>query len=89
MGGQHPVPIDKMEVRQIIRQGVRQGVTLSALAHVLMLALIVLYSEVHPFSAVTAEPIAVDLVRSDEVEKTGAAGAHAHAAGGFLAIDEA
>jgi hypothetical protein len=69
MGGQHPVPIDKMEVRQIIRQGVRQGVTLSALAHVLMLALIVLYSEVHPFSAVTAEPIAVDLVRSDEVEK--------------------
>jgi hypothetical protein len=65
MDGRHPVPIDKMEVRQIIRQ----GVTLSAIAHVLTLALIVLYSEVHPFSAVTAEPIAVDLVRSDEIEK--------------------
>jgi hypothetical protein len=54
-----------MEVRQIIGQ----GVTLSAIAHVSMLALIVLFSEVHPFGAVTAEPIAVDLVRSDEIEK--------------------
>lgn len=65
MDGRHPVPIGKMEVRQIIRQ----GVTLSAIAHVLLLALIVLFSEVHPFGAVTAEPIAVDLVRSDEIEK--------------------
>jgi outer membrane biosynthesis protein TonB len=54
-----------MEVRQIIRQ----GAALSAIAHALMLALIVLFSEVHPFGRLTAEPIAVDLVRSDEIEK--------------------
>ena len=54
-----------MEVRQFIRT----GVTVSAIAHVLILALIILFSEVHPFGAVTAEPIAVDLVTPDEVEK--------------------
>src|SRR6266436_6261316 len=54
-----------MEVRQFIRT----GVTVSAIAHVLILALIILFSEVHPFGAVTAEPITVDLVTPDEIEK--------------------
>jgi outer membrane biosynthesis protein TonB len=54
-----------MEVRQLIRQ----GVTLSAIAHGLALALLIVFSEVHRFGTVTAEPIAVDLVRPSEVEK--------------------
>jgi outer membrane biosynthesis protein TonB len=54
-----------MEVRQFIRT----GATVSAIAHVLILALIILFSEVHPFGAVTAEPITVDLVTPDEIEK--------------------
>jgi outer membrane biosynthesis protein TonB len=54
-----------MEVRQLIRQ----GVTLSAIAHGLALALLIVFSEVHRFGTVTAEPIAVDLVRPGEIEK--------------------
>jgi hypothetical protein len=54
-----------MDVRQLIQP----GITASALAHLLLLGLVVLFSEVHPFSTVTAEPIAVDLVTPDEVAK--------------------
>jgi hypothetical protein len=61
----HPVSIITMEVRQFIRP----GVTLSAIVHVSALALIVLFSEVHPFGTVTAEPVAVDLVTPEEVGK--------------------
>jgi hypothetical protein len=49
------------------RQILRSGITASALAHVLCLVLVIFFAEVHPFGSVTAEPIAVDLVRPDEV----------------------
>jgi hypothetical protein len=51
-----------MEVRQFIRP----DITVSALAHISALALVILFSEVHPFGSVTAEPIMVDLVTPDE-----------------------
>jgi outer membrane biosynthesis protein TonB len=54
-----------MDVRQLIRP----GITASALVHLLLLGLVFLFSEVHPFGTVTAEPIAVDLVTPAEVAK--------------------
>ncbi|MBV9532179.1 MAG: hypothetical protein JO283_14215 [Bradyrhizobium sp.] len=54
-----------MDVRQLIRP----GTTISAAAHLFALSLVVLFSDVHPFGAVTAEPIAVDLVAPEEVAK--------------------
>jgi outer membrane biosynthesis protein TonB len=54
-----------MEVRQFIRP----DVAVSAFVHLSVLALVILFTEVHPFGSVTAEPIAVDLVTSDEVAK--------------------
>src|SRR5580692_7037715 len=54
-----------MEVRQFIRP----DIAVSAIAHLSVLALVILFTEVHPFGSVTAEPIAVDLVTSDEVDK--------------------
>ena len=56
---------NKMDVRQLIRP----GIAASAIAHLSVLALVLLFSEVHPFGAVTAEPITVDLVTSEEVAK--------------------
>jgi outer membrane biosynthesis protein TonB len=52
-----------------VRQLIQPGITASVLAHFLALGLVVLFSEVHPFGTVTAEPIAVDLVTPDEVPK--------------------
>jgi outer membrane biosynthesis protein TonB len=52
-----------------LRQLIQPGITASLLAHLLLLGLIVLFSEVHPFGTVTAEPITVDLVTPDEVAK--------------------
>ena len=52
-----------------LRQLIQPGITASVLAHVLVLGLLVLFSEVHPFGTVTAEPIAVDLVTPDELAK--------------------
>jgi outer membrane biosynthesis protein TonB len=52
-----------MQARQIIRT----DMTASALAHLLLLALIFLFSEVHPFGVVTAEPIAVDIVAPKDI----------------------
>jgi outer membrane biosynthesis protein TonB len=52
-----------------VRQFIRPGITASALAHLLLLGLIVLFGEVHPFGTVTAEPIAVELVAPEEVAK--------------------
>ena len=52
-----------METRQILRS----GITASALAHLSLLALVIFFAEVHPFGAVTAETIAVDIVAPDEV----------------------
>jgi hypothetical protein len=45
----------------------RTGITASAMAHLSVLALVLFFSEVHPFGSVTAEPIAVDLVTPAEV----------------------
>jgi hypothetical protein len=52
-----------------VRQFIPPGVTASAIVHVLVLELVILFSAVHPFRAGTAEPMAVDLVTPDEVEK--------------------
>ncbi len=48
-------------------QTIRAGVTASAIAHVTVLTLVVLFADVHPFGSVTAEPIAVDIVSPQEV----------------------
>lgn len=52
-----------METQQILRS----GITASALAHLSFLALVIVFTEVHPFGSVTAETIAVDIVAPDEV----------------------
>ena len=52
-----------------LRQLIQPSITASVLVHGLLLALVVLFSEVHPFGTVTAEPIAVDLARPEEVPK--------------------
>jgi predicted component of type VI protein secretion system len=48
-------------------QAIRTGVTASAIAHLSIVALLVLMSEVHPFGSST-EPIAVDIVTPQEIE---------------------
>jgi hypothetical protein len=50
-----------------LRQFIRADVTASAIAHLSILALVFVFTEVHPFGTVTAEPIAVDIVTPDEV----------------------
>ncbi len=40
----------------------------SAFVHLTALAMVVVFAEVHPFSSVTAQPIAVDIVASDQVK---------------------
>ena len=52
-----------MELRRIIPS----DITASAIAHVSLLTLLVLFSEVHPFGAVTAEQIPVEIVTSQEL----------------------
>ena len=47
---------------------IRSGMAASALAHLTALAMVVVFAEVHPFSSVTAQPIAVDIVASDQVK---------------------
>lgn len=56
---------NRMDVRRLIRP----GIAASAVAHLTGLALILLFSNVHPFGTVTAEPITVDLVTSEEAPK--------------------
>jgi hypothetical protein len=58
-----------------LRQVIASDVTASAVAHLALLALVLLFSEVHPFGSLTAEPIAVDIVTPQEVaeEKAGPA----------------
>jgi outer membrane biosynthesis protein TonB len=50
-----------------LRQFIRTDITASAIAHLSVLALIFVFTEVHPFGVVTAEPITVDIVTPDEV----------------------
>jgi outer membrane biosynthesis protein TonB len=52
-----------------VRQFIRPDIAVSAIAHLSALALVVLFTEVHPFGSVTAEPITVDLVTSDQVAR--------------------
>ncbi len=52
-----------------LRQLIQPGITASVLAHGLLLGLVVLFSDVHPFGTVTAQPITVDLVKPEEVPK--------------------
>jgi hypothetical protein len=54
---------DAMELRRIIST----DITASAIAHVSLLTLLVLFSEVHPFGAVTAEQIPVEIVTPQEL----------------------
>src|SRR4029434_2677834 len=54
---------DVMELRRIIPS----DITASAIAHVSLLTLFVLFSEVHPFGAVTAEQIPVEIVTPQEL----------------------
>jgi hypothetical protein len=51
----------------IPQQIIRTGITASAIAHLSVLMLVLFFSEVHRFGSVTAEPITVDLVPSEEV----------------------
>jgi hypothetical protein len=51
------------------RQFVRPDITVSAIAHLSILALVLLYTEAHPFSGVPSEPVNVDIVTSDEIQK--------------------
>lgn len=48
---------------------IRSGIAASALAHLSILALVLIFAEVHPFGSVTAEPIAVDIVTPPEIEQ--------------------
>jgi outer membrane biosynthesis protein TonB len=64
------LPGDVFEIRfgaMNLRQIIPGDMTASALAHLSLLALVFLFSEVHPFGAVTAEPIAVDIVAPQEI----------------------
>ena len=54
---------DAMELRRIIPS----DITASAVAHVSLLTLLVLFSEVHPFGAVTAEQIPVEIVTPQDL----------------------
>ena len=55
--------IGTMNLRRIIPS----DMTASAIAHLSLLALLLLFSEVHPFGAVTAEAIAVDIVAPQDI----------------------
>jgi hypothetical protein len=46
---------------------IRTGIMVSAIAHLSVLLLTLFFTEVHPFGAVTAEPIMVDIVSQAEV----------------------
>jgi hypothetical protein len=56
-----------MEVRQY-RQYIRPDLAVSAIAHLSILGLVILFTEVHPFQP-TGEAIAVDLVTPEQVEQ--------------------
>jgi len=57
------IVIGTMNLRQIIPS----DMTASAVAHLSLLALLFLFSDVHPFGAVTAESIAVDIVAPQDI----------------------
>jgi hypothetical protein len=50
-----------------LRRAIPTDITASAVVHLSLLALVFVFSEVHPFGSVTAEPIAVDIVTPKEI----------------------
>src|SRR6185436_18326559 len=54
---------DAMDLRRIIPS----DITASAIAHLSLLTLILLFSDVHPFGAVTAEQIPVEIVTPQDI----------------------
>ncbi|WOH47026.1 hypothetical protein [Bradyrhizobium sp. sBnM-33] len=54
---------DAMELRRIIPS----DITASAIAHVSLLTLVLLFSDVHPFGTVTAEQVPVEIVMPQEI----------------------
>jgi outer membrane biosynthesis protein TonB len=48
------------------RRFIRSGIAVSAVGHLSVLAMVMILAEVHPFGSVTAEPITVDIVSSEE-----------------------
>ena len=55
-----------MKLRQIITS----DMTASVLAHLSVLALVFMFSEVHPFGSVSAESVAVEIVTPQEIAET-------------------
>jgi hypothetical protein len=53
-----------------LRRAIPTDITASAVVHLSLLALVFVFSEVHPFGSVTAEPIAVDIVTPKEITET-------------------
>jgi hypothetical protein len=51
-----------------LRRFIRTGIAASAAGHLSILAMVLVFAEVHPFGSVTAETIAVDLVSPDEAK---------------------
>src|SRR5260221_13907055 len=49
------------------RRFIRSGIAASALGHLSILTLVLIFAEGHPFGSVTAEPITVDIVSPSEV----------------------
>jgi hypothetical protein len=60
--------IEQRSVAMQVRQYIRPDIAVSAIAHLSVLALVVLFAEVHPFKTVT-ETIAVDLVTPEQLEQ--------------------
>jgi hypothetical protein len=49
-----------------LRRLIPTGIAASAVGHLSVLAMVMIFAEVHPFGSVTAEPIAVDIVSAEE-----------------------
>jgi hypothetical protein len=52
-----------------IRQFIRPDIAASVIAHLSILTLVLFYAEAHPFNNVPSEPVNVDIVTPDEIEK--------------------
>jgi outer membrane biosynthesis protein TonB len=52
-----------------VRQFIRPDVAASAIAHLSVLGLVIFFAEVHPYGAVTAEPIKVDIVTAEQLKQ--------------------
>jgi hypothetical protein len=48
---------------------IRSGIAASAIGHLSILTMVLIFTEVHPFGSVTAEPISVDLVSPAEMRE--------------------